>query len=204
MRRTQRGDALVFAPHIVYASDPDLTWYGGGRFSNAWGFRANLQGEGQSAYAPGLTEHRTEFAPGCCKLVSAELFKTEGLYDEDFFVYWEDVDLCWRWSRAHIEICFLPKPIIQHEVSALTGGTKSVFSMRMYHLNQLIFLRKHFPLFSVILRALLILSKIALRLVVLQDTPAQSLVRLRAFVEGLRFTISPKSGYNSLDGRFDQ
>lgn len=191
MQRALAGDAVIYAPHIVYHRNPAVTWYGGGHFSNTWGFRADLEGEGRSNWAGAATERWTQFAPGCCKLVSTKLLRSTGLFDTDFFVYWEDVDLCWRWSQQGIPIRFLAKPVIRHHVSALTGGESSSFSIRMYQLNQILFLRKHFGVGSIALRLVAIVFKIGLRLVVRRDSMAQCLARLAAVAEGFRYTLVP-------------
>ncbi|GGE09813.1 glycosyl transferase [Polymorphobacter glacialis] len=189
MQRASAGDAAVYAPHIVYHRSPAVTWYAGGHFSSAWGFRAELEGEGQSDWPASLKERWTEFAPGCCKLVSTDMLRTSGLFDEDYFVYWEDVDLCWRWSKHGIRIRFLASPVIRHDVSALTGGESSAFSIRMYQLNQVLFLRKNFGKLSIALRLVPIVSKIALCFILRKDSLSQSRARLAAIAEGLRYAL---------------
>jgi len=201
MQRAAVGDAVVYAPHIVYHRQPAATWYGGGHFSNAWGFRADLEGEGQTDWPASHEDRWTDFAPGCCKLVSTDLLRTAGVFDEDFFVYWEDVDLCWRWSQRGIRIRFLASPIIRHDVSALTGGESSPFSIRMYQLNQVLFLRKNFAAASVALRLVPILGKVVLRLVMRKDTPAQSRSRLSAVAEGYRYPLVPLEEQPPVSGR---
>jgi N-acetylglucosaminyl-diphospho-decaprenol L-rhamnosyltransferase len=36
---------------------------------------------------------------GCCLLVRTEVFKRVGLFDEDYFLYWEEIDFCARYAR---------------------------------------------------------------------------------------------------------
>lgn len=191
LERSALGDAEVYAPHIVYHSSSSVTWYGGGRFTPAWGFRASLEGEGRANWATANAERWVDFAPGCCKLVSTALLSRLGLYDEDYFVYWEDVDMCWRWSRRGIRIRFLPKPIVEHDVSALTGGESSPFAIRMYHENQIIFMRKNFAGVSVILRLIAVIAKVVARGILGQDSSTEMRVRLSAIVAGLRRKLIP-------------
>lgn len=42
-------------------------------------------------------------------LVKKEVFNKVGLWDEDFFVYGEDVDFCWRVKQAGLKIFYLPQ-----------------------------------------------------------------------------------------------
>lgn len=42
----------------------------------------------------------TDFISGCAMLVKAEVFRVVGLLDEDYFLYWEDVDFSVRARKA--------------------------------------------------------------------------------------------------------
>lgn len=185
MARAERGDAQVIAPRVVHQDWPALSWYAGGHFSSAWGFRANHEGVGRPA--DGTPERWVEFAPGCCTLVATPVL-ADGLYDERFFVYWEDADLCWRWRQAGLRILYVRDPAIRHKAGALTGGPRSPFAIRMYHRNQILFLDKHFPPASARLRAGMALAKIMARAALRQDSPAETKLRLAAMREGWRLS----------------
>ncbi len=45
-----------------------------------------------------------------------------GLFDEDFFMYLEDVDLNWRAQLAGYQTVFAPQAIVYHKLSASGGG----------------------------------------------------------------------------------
>jgi len=45
-----------------------------------------------------------------------------GLFDEDFFMYCEDVDLDWRAQLAGYPCAFAPRAIVYHRLSATGGG----------------------------------------------------------------------------------
>jgi len=44
--------------------------------------------------------YRSDFISGCAMMIKAEVFNEIGLLDEDFFLYWEDVDFCYRAKKA--------------------------------------------------------------------------------------------------------
>lgn len=44
--------------------------------------------------------YETDFVTGCSMLVKASVFKEIGLFDEDYFLYWEDADLSFRAKKA--------------------------------------------------------------------------------------------------------
>jgi GT2 family glycosyltransferase len=50
-----------------------------------------------------------------------------GLFDEDLFMYCEDVDMAWRAQLAGYRCIFAPKAIIYHRLSATGGGKIASF-----------------------------------------------------------------------------
>ena len=65
------------------------------------------------------------FVFGCCGGAVAftrALLDDIGLFDEDLFMYCEDVDLSWRAQLAGYRCIFVPNAIVYHHVSATGGG----------------------------------------------------------------------------------
>src|SRR5256714_12219003 len=62
----------------------------------------------------GDTEREVDWQSGCCLLLRGELLKQLGGFDEQFFYYYEEVDLCRRvWQAGH-SILYTPKVSITH------------------------------------------------------------------------------------------
>lgn len=184
MLRAARGDAQVIAPRVTYYDDMSRNWYAGGHFSAAWGFRATLEGEGEVDDPSSPPERWVSFAPGCCKLIRTDLIRAQGAFDEAYFVYWEDTDLCWRWKQAGTRILYVREPAIRHKVSALTGGPQSAFTILMYHRNQMLFLRKHFGRLGAALLISPVLVKIGIRWLLRRDRFVEVGHRLSALRQG--------------------
>jgi hypothetical protein len=53
-------------------------------------------------------EVTTDCLSGSCFLVRRSVFQSVGGFDEDYFLFGEDIDLCWKVRRAGIEIWFVP------------------------------------------------------------------------------------------------
>jgi GT2 family glycosyltransferase len=51
-----------------------------------------------------------------------EMLADIGLFDEDFFMYLEDVDLNWRAQIAGYRAVFAPQAVVYHRLSASGGG----------------------------------------------------------------------------------
>jgi GT2 family glycosyltransferase len=51
---------------------------------------------------------------GCALLVRTEMFKALGGFDAPYFLYYEDLDLCWRsWLAGHA-VTYVPKAVVRH------------------------------------------------------------------------------------------
>ena len=60
------------------------------------------------------------YLSGCCLLV-ARPDNAQPLFDEDFFMYGEDVELSWRMRRAGGRLVLLDRSYLRHEGSASSG-----------------------------------------------------------------------------------
>ncbi len=87
---------------------------------------------------------------GCATLVKKEVFEQIGLYDQDYFMYYEDSDLCFRtWKYTDFTVDYIKNAIIYHKFSAALG----VFSLKKHFYikrSRFIFILKNFPLSFVI------------------------------------------------------
>jgi GT2 family glycosyltransferase len=54
---------------------------------------------------------------GCCLLVRCHVFETAGLLDEDFFMYGEEVDFCYRAVKAGYKTGIVPDAKLYHKVA---------------------------------------------------------------------------------------
>jgi GT2 family glycosyltransferase len=62
----------------------------------------------------GETLRKVDWVSGCFLLVRAQLLKQLGGFDEQFFYYYEDLDLCRRIWQAGYQILYLPEVTITH------------------------------------------------------------------------------------------
>ncbi|MBI3397003.1 glycosyltransferase family 2 protein [Candidatus Woesebacteria bacterium] len=58
-----------------------------------------------------------DFAPGTCLLLKREFLEKTGLFNEKYYLYMEDVDLCIRGINMGWKIIYQPKSIIWHKVA---------------------------------------------------------------------------------------
>ena len=87
---------------------------------------------------------------GCATLIKAEVLRQIGLYDHDYFMYYEDCDLCIRtWKYTEFSVDYVRDAIIYHKFSASVGAFSG---NKHFHIerSRFIFIFKNFPLFFVI------------------------------------------------------
>ncbi len=83
-----------------------------------------------------------ETASGAAMLVRREVFERVGLLDEDFFLYFEEVDWCLKVRRAGYRILAVPASVVWHKVSATLGTTSPVIDYYMLR-NHLRLIGRH-------------------------------------------------------------
>ena len=141
-----RRDALrapVIVPRIMYMQQPDEAWYAGGHLEDGWVFK-NVH----EPHDPGDTRpaRPVDFASGCCLGLTRDVLERVGLFDESFFVYWEDADLCLRLKHNGVPIVYVREPSLSHAGGTASGGEHSMAYNRLYYRSYVQLLRKHFGL----------------------------------------------------------
>jgi GT2 family glycosyltransferase len=84
-------------------------------------------------------ERRTDFVMGAAMLVRREAIDDVGPLDEEFFLFSEETDWCYRFARAGWEVVFTPAAEVVHVSGAVHGGRMFRENMR----GHLRFLLKH-------------------------------------------------------------
>jgi GT2 family glycosyltransferase len=87
-------------------------------------------------------EHEMDAGSGACLLVRREAIDRVGLFDPDFFMYGEDLDLCYRIKAAGWKIWYVPSAVAVH----VKGTSTRQVPMRMqyeFHRAMWIYHRKH-------------------------------------------------------------
>jgi GT2 family glycosyltransferase len=80
---------------------------------------------------------------GCCLMIRRDVYQRTGGFDDHFFMYAEETDLCWRMSRDHGKLIFCPEAQIIHLVGE---SAKKASSNRLFHINRALLklFRKHY------------------------------------------------------------
>jgi GT2 family glycosyltransferase len=105
-----------------------------------------------------------------CFMTRREVLEDVGLFDENFFLYFEDIDLCYRLRRKGWSLVFFPQARVFHKGGTSTRQDK-VQSRFEYRKSQLYFYQKHN-------------SKVSVSLLRLYLGLNFSLIRIRGFLRG--------------------
>jgi len=88
-----------------------------------------------------------DWARGAVMLVRRKVIERIGLLDEQFYIYGEEVDWCWRIKKAGWKIMYLPEARIIHYGKAASSQRKIEMFIQNYK-SAFIFLKKSYPLYS--------------------------------------------------------
>lgn len=126
-----------------------VLWYAGGfiDFANAKSVHTGVDEVDKGQYDK---DQRVDFATGCCMLFKKEVLEKVGLFDEQYFLYYEDADISMRIKKAGFSIFYAPKAIIYHYNASSSGGPGRGNELQDYFLtrNQMLFGMKYAPLRS--------------------------------------------------------
>lgn len=147
----QERDYGIVSPKIYFAKGHEfhkdkyeqkdlgkVIWYAGGKmdWKNVIGSHRGVDEVDNGQYDELI---KTDFITGCCALIKREVFEKIGLFDEKYFLYYEDNDLSQRAKRAGFEIYYQPKAILWHLNAGSTGGSGSLLHDYYITRNRLLF-----------------------------------------------------------------
>jgi GT2 family glycosyltransferase len=139
------GDAIL-AAQIYFHAEPERIWYAGARVvpETATTYHEGYRSLASSASCPELVE--TGYASGCAFFIGTPLLSRVGLFDERFFLLYEETDLCSRARDLGVKSYVVPAAKVWHKVSASFGGMESPTYMYFHFRNRLLWAEKHLGL----------------------------------------------------------
>ena len=122
------------ASPIILASDNTNVWFAGGLIH--W---RKMKTEHLYSIKSEMP-YSTDYISGCAMFASKEVFKKIGLFDERFFLYYEDADFSLRAKKAGFNLLMVPSAHISHlEQSNVLNKSKIYWLV----LSGLMFFRTH-------------------------------------------------------------
>lgn len=148
-------DIVLAAPKIVMMDQPDTLWYGGGEID--WKkCSASIPGYlGSATNNLVCTQRFVSFASGCAMFFKRSAISELGGFDQRFFMYVEDLELCIRVVNNNQKICYIPDAVVYHKGQGSQRKSKIFYPIEhaknpnlpfyIYHLtkNKLLVVRQH-------------------------------------------------------------
>lgn len=134
--------------------------YNAGNILNKFTYRGKDLGNGEMDLGQYNSVFETDYVTGTAITVKREVFEKIGFFDDNFFLYYEDVDFCYRAKKIGYKCVFAQKAIIYHKGAATTrvgSPLHTYYNSR----NRLLFLEKHAPLYIQIKEYIFLFPKIA-------------------------------------------
>lgn len=108
--------------------------------NNRWSKQFWYRGE------PLVKARRVGSVSGAALMIAKDLFLSLGGFDEKFFMYWEDYDLCRRVEKAGYQVWLWPKMVVRHDRAGSTARLPLVERQQFFR-SRIYFMAKHFGWF---------------------------------------------------------
>lgn len=141
-----RSDIGILAPKLLLADGRDQPF----AFGDYPTFKSVLSRRKSLEYRK--MPFAVDWVSGAAFIIKKELFEKAGGFDENFFMYFEDIDLCKRVKVMGYSNMIMPSASLFH----LGGKSTGNFSRKkMYYKSQAFYFKKHFGLCSMLILKLI-------------------------------------------------
>jgi GT2 family glycosyltransferase len=142
VRALEKYDAGLVGPKIYFA-DSKKIWYAGGEFdvANVLGRHRGVDEEDKGQYDK---DEETDGITGAAFMARAEVFGKIGVFDDRYFLYYEDADLSIRAKKAGFKIVYIPEAVVFHK-NARSTGLGSPLQDYYITRNRMLFASKFLP-----------------------------------------------------------
>ena len=129
----EANQSTVVTPRIYYYDDKSEIYYAAGKI-NRFKCTAENGDPEKSGYV--------DYASGCCMLIPRTVIETIGLWSEEFFLYYEDMDYSLRILGGGFRIYYCGDAVVYHKEGRSTGK-KSKTSVYYNVRNRFYIIRKY-------------------------------------------------------------
>lgn len=90
---------------------------------------------------------RVEVLQGACMILRKEAIEQIGVLDQDYFIYTEEVDLCYRLNKGKWHLYWVPEATVIHHAGKSTNQIAPQMFLQLYR-SKILYFRKHHGLFG--------------------------------------------------------
>ena len=139
---------------LIYAGRPDtIQALGGAEYHLASGRGLHIGAESSVAGLPAVdaedVERRLRYIVGASMLVSARFIERVGLMEEDYFLYYEEIDWAER-GRPDFKLGYAKNSLVYHKAGGSTQSASRRSALAAYYIahNRMVFTRRFYPEFA--------------------------------------------------------
>lgn len=134
----------IIGPRIFYYANPTKVWHGWIHFSY---LKSGMIIPEKNKMEENISEQNreTEFLTGCAMFINKDVFLKTGLFDEDYFFYFEDSDFCLKVRKAGYKLWYNSKAKVWHKITDIARDRTSPYVIYNIAKGYILFLRKNFP-----------------------------------------------------------
>lgn len=156
---TEGNDRIGIAGAVnYYYNDPEKIHMSAHRFLWWLGIQRKATQDIDGAY------EEAQSVSACCMLIKKEVIQTIGLFDERFFIYYEDSDFCLRAGKAGFKVVAVKGAKVWHKITTVFG-TRTPREYYIYTRNQPLFMLKNCPKVFLPIYFCVYFSKVSIRIV---------------------------------------
>lgn len=138
----------IFAAKIYYFTEPKKIWYAGTKRIKSTAYFMHI-GQGNIDFENQFNVLKeTDYACGCAIFFYKGVIDKIGLFDEKFFLTYEEADFCYRARKIGIRSYVVPGAKIWHKISISFGGKESALFRYFITRNKLLWAEKNLPFFQ--------------------------------------------------------
>lgn len=185
----QNPDVGIVGGKVYYKHPKNKVAFPGARFNFYTGLLRPNKNPNKTA--------ETDWVPGCNMLIKRKVLEEIGGFDEKFFFYFEDLDLCLRAKKAGYKVIYYPKAIMFHGEGASIEREGWQKKSELYYQGKTRILFKHGTKLQIVSSLLFqFFPGLAFQLLVLRHQ--NYTFALRALIENTNdFYLNPPSRQNN-------
>lgn len=138
--------AGVIGPKLITEENKIQKWSAGAESTLADLIKNNLGFPASQKIWESKEKKECAWVSGAALFIKKDLFQKLGGFDEKFFMYFEDIDLCRRARQLGYKIVYYPEFVVRHLGGKSFGDKKA--QKKLYYASQDHYFQKHFGKFT--------------------------------------------------------
>lgn len=108
-------------PLVVFYNNPNLIWSAGGRL-----YKSIVYTKHNNYNHPATVKNLNKYVDfgGIGLTMKSDVYQKIGGWDSDYFLYYEDVDICYKIRKLNFKIKLVPEAVIKHRVTTPSRNIK--------------------------------------------------------------------------------